>query len=233
MNSGKKLQKLRKKNNYSQEELAELIGVVRQTLSKWELGETSPDLKQATILSKTLNVSLEKLINNKQEVKHTNKESKSLVNIIGLFFIDFIAFLFFVIILLLIISLFLFSISCIAVGGCILLKINFANIIPMIPYYCGIPISLTLFSLSIVSIITLIIIKKLLSKYIYLVKKYNYDILLIKNNDNVPSTSLSKKQKNILKIALICFCTFLIISIVSCIISAKDLAFYHKWNWFN
>lgn len=69
MNSGKKLQKLRKKNNYSQEELAELIGVARQTISKWELGETSPDLKQATILSKTLNVSLEKLINNKQEVK--------------------------------------------------------------------------------------------------------------------------------------------------------------------
>lgn len=59
MNSGKKLQKLRKKNNYSQEELAELIGVVRQTLSKWELGETSPDLKQATILSKTLNISIE------------------------------------------------------------------------------------------------------------------------------------------------------------------------------
>ena len=233
MDFGKKLQELRKKNNYSQEELAELIGVARQTISKWELGETSPDLKQATILSKILNVSIEKLINNKVKENHTNKERKSLVNIIGLFFIDFTVFIFFIIILLLIISLFLFSISCVIVGVCILLKINFANIIPMMPYHCGIPISLTLFSLSIVSIITAIIIKKLLSKYIYLVKKYNYDTLLIKNNDNVPSTSLSKKQKNMLKITLICFCTFLIISIVSCIISAKDLAFYHKWNWFN
>ena len=233
MDFGKKLQELRKKNNYSQEELAELIGVARQTISKWELGETSPDLKQATILSKILNVSIEKLINNKVKENHTNKERKSLVNIIGLFFIDFTVFIFFIIILLLIISLFLFSISCVIVGVCILLKINFANIIPMMPYHCGIPISLTLFSLSIVSIITAIIIKKLLSKYIYLVKKYNYDTLLIKNNDNVPSTSLSKKQKNMLKITLICFCTFLIISIVSCIISAKDLAFYNKWNWFN
>ena len=233
MDFGKKLQELRKKNNYSQEELAELIGVARQTISKWELGETFPDLKQATILSKILNVSIEKLINNKVKENHTNKERKSLVNIIVLFFIDFTAFIFFIIILLLIISLFLFSISCVIVGVCILLKINFANIIPMIPYHCGIPISLKLFSLSIVSIITAIIIKKLLSKYIYLVKKYNYDTLLIKNNDNVPSTSLSKKQKNMLKITLICFCTFLIISIVSCIISAKDLAFYHKWNWFN
>lgn len=53
MDFGKKLQELRKKNNYSQEELAELIGVARQTISKWELGETSPDLKQAAILSKT------------------------------------------------------------------------------------------------------------------------------------------------------------------------------------
>ena len=228
MDFGKKLQELRKKNNYSQEELAELIGVARQTISKWELGETSPDLKQATILSKILNVSIEKLINNKVKENHTNKERKSLVNIIGLFFIDFTVFIFFIIILLLIISLFLFSISCVIVGVCILLKINFANIIPMMPYHCGIPISLTLFSLSIVSIITIVIIKKLLSKYIYLVKKYNYDTLLIKNNDNVPSTSLSKKQKNMLKITLICFCTFLIISIVSCIISAKDLAFYHK-----
>ena len=66
MDFGKKLQELRKKNNYSQEELAELIGVARQTISKWELGETSPDLKQIAILSKTLNVSLEELIISKK-----------------------------------------------------------------------------------------------------------------------------------------------------------------------
>lgn len=107
----------------------------------------------------------------------------------------------------------------------------------LLPFYflllCGIPISLTLFSLSIVSIITIVIIKKLLSKYIYLVKKYNYDTLLIKNNDNVPSTSLSKKTKEYTKNNFDLFFIFLIISIVSCIISAKDFAFYHKWNWFN
>ena len=77
------------------------------------------------------------------------------------------------------------------------------SLLTLLPFYflllCGIPISLTLFSLSIVSIITIVIIKKLLSKYIYLVKKYNYDTLLIKNNDNVPSTSLSKKTKEYTK----------------------------------
>ena len=47
MDLGKKVASLRKKNNLTQESLAEKIGVTRQTISKWELGETSPDIKQA------------------------------------------------------------------------------------------------------------------------------------------------------------------------------------------
>ena len=47
MEIGNKISELRKKNNLSQEALAEKIGVTRQTISKWELGETSPDIKQA------------------------------------------------------------------------------------------------------------------------------------------------------------------------------------------
>lgn len=38
MNLGKKIAELRKKNNLSQEELAEKVGVARQTISKWEIG---------------------------------------------------------------------------------------------------------------------------------------------------------------------------------------------------
>ena len=37
MNLGNKIVNLRKKNNLSQEELAEKVGVTRQTISKWEL----------------------------------------------------------------------------------------------------------------------------------------------------------------------------------------------------
>ena len=55
---------LRKSSGLSQEELAEKIGVARQTISKWELGETSPDLKQAKELSKIFNVSLDELTDN-------------------------------------------------------------------------------------------------------------------------------------------------------------------------
>lgn len=64
MDIGNKIFELRKKNNLSQEQLAEKMGVARQTISKWELGETSPDLKQAKELSKIFKVSLDELVNN-------------------------------------------------------------------------------------------------------------------------------------------------------------------------
>ena len=64
MEIGKKIMDLRKKSILSQEELAEKVGVARQTISKWELGETSPDLKQAKELSKIFNVSLDDLADN-------------------------------------------------------------------------------------------------------------------------------------------------------------------------
>lgn len=64
MEIGKKIMDLRKQNGLSQEELAEKVGVARQTISKWELGETSPDLKQSKELSKIFNVSLDELADN-------------------------------------------------------------------------------------------------------------------------------------------------------------------------
>lgn len=64
MKIGKNIMDLRKKNGLSQEELAEKVGVARQTISKWELGETAPDLKQSKELSKIFNVSLDELTDN-------------------------------------------------------------------------------------------------------------------------------------------------------------------------
>lgn len=54
----------RKKNNLSQEQLAEKINVTRQTISNWELGETSPNPEQLKLLSKCLMVSIDKLLDN-------------------------------------------------------------------------------------------------------------------------------------------------------------------------
>jgi len=64
MEIGKKILELRKKKGLSQEELAEKVGVTRQTISKWELSETYPDLNQAKNLSQVFNVSLDELVSN-------------------------------------------------------------------------------------------------------------------------------------------------------------------------
>ena len=75
MEIGKKIMDLRKMNGLSQEELAEKVGVARQTISKWELGETSPDLKQAKELSRIFNVSLDELTDN--DIKNVLVEKTS------------------------------------------------------------------------------------------------------------------------------------------------------------
>lgn len=62
MGLGNKIQNFRKKLNFSQEQLAEKLNVTRQTISKWELEETSPDIKQAKKLSEIFQVSLDELL---------------------------------------------------------------------------------------------------------------------------------------------------------------------------
>ena len=60
---GKNLQKLRKQNDLTQEALAELVGVARQTIAKWETNESVPDLEMAGKLASALKVSLDDLTN--------------------------------------------------------------------------------------------------------------------------------------------------------------------------
>ena len=56
------IQILRKKRNLTQEALAELVGVTRQTIAKWESGESTPDLAMAGRLSSALDVTLDELV---------------------------------------------------------------------------------------------------------------------------------------------------------------------------
>ena len=60
---GKNLQKLRKQNELTQEAMAELVGVARQTIAKWETGESVSDLEMAGKLASALKVSLDDLTN--------------------------------------------------------------------------------------------------------------------------------------------------------------------------
>lgn len=58
----KNLTELRKLHNMSQEELAEKIGVSRQTLSKYETGESLPDIEKCRMLADVFGVSIDDLI---------------------------------------------------------------------------------------------------------------------------------------------------------------------------
>lgn len=99
MEIGNKIMELRKKNNFSQEDLAEKVGVTRQTISKWELGETAPDLKQAKVLSHVFKVSLDELVDNDikniiiEKTTNTEKLAGMIINILkalGTFFLIYL-----------------------------------------------------------------------------------------------------------------------------------------------
>ena len=66
---GSKIIELRKKHNFTQERLAEKVGVSRQTLSSWESDITSPTLAQANVLAKVFKISLDELADNDIEME--------------------------------------------------------------------------------------------------------------------------------------------------------------------
>ena len=56
------LKQLRKEHHLSQEELAELLDVSRQAVSKWEQGNGYPEVEKLLLLSSKLNISLDSLM---------------------------------------------------------------------------------------------------------------------------------------------------------------------------
>ncbi|MBQ6503418.1 MAG: helix-turn-helix domain-containing protein [Flexilinea sp.] len=57
------LVQLRKLKSMTQEDIAEKVGVSRQTVAKWESGESTPDLEKSRMLAEALDVSLDNLAN--------------------------------------------------------------------------------------------------------------------------------------------------------------------------
>ena len=81
MNIADRIQHLRKVKGISQEELANQIGVSRQSVSKWESGQAKPDLDKIIALSNIFDVSTDYLLkddNEEKSNKSTNKHHFSL-----------------------------------------------------------------------------------------------------------------------------------------------------------
>lgn len=72
MNVGEKIQLLRKKEGMSQEELGQKLLVSRQTVSLWETGQTFPTIDNLLRLKEIFSVSVDELIDTKEEVKEQN-----------------------------------------------------------------------------------------------------------------------------------------------------------------
>ena len=89
MSFGENLVSLRKRKGVSQEQLAEVLGLTRQTVSKWELNQSTPDLQYIVHISEYFNVSLDYLIKGeestlkevlqKEEKEYSNKKSNYVI----------------------------------------------------------------------------------------------------------------------------------------------------------
>ena len=73
MTLGNHLYNARKKSGLSQEEVAGKLGVSRQTISKWELDETLPDIRQAKRLAVLYHLSLDEIIDFDIDVKEIER----------------------------------------------------------------------------------------------------------------------------------------------------------------
>lgn len=86
MEISKCIKEARQNKNINQEDLAEKLGVTRQTISSWETGKSYPDIISVIKMSDIFDISLDKmlkedknLINNMQEKMNTVKTNQSVI----------------------------------------------------------------------------------------------------------------------------------------------------------
>ena len=74
MKLNEKIFQCRKRSGFSQEELAERVGVSRQAVSKWELGTALPELDKLKLLAKTFGVSTDWLLDDEQDMSQEPRQ---------------------------------------------------------------------------------------------------------------------------------------------------------------
>ena len=90
---GKFILNLRKKNNLTQAEFADILNVTSQAVSKWENGRGIPDIEMLKKISEEFNVDIKDILDGEERIRKSNKKNKYYIIIIviflclGLFFI--------------------------------------------------------------------------------------------------------------------------------------------------
>lgn len=92
-----KLAKARKANNLSQEQLADELGVTRQSISKWESGDSYPDMAKIVQLCKVLNCTIDdilddEIVSNTKQEKTTDTKDSNKANTLQKYFDEFLGF---------------------------------------------------------------------------------------------------------------------------------------------
>lgn len=79
MTLGDKLSKLRKENNYTQEQLADILGVSRQAISKWESDISYPETDKLIRMSELFDCSLDYLLKDAEETDSKNQHNEEIL----------------------------------------------------------------------------------------------------------------------------------------------------------
>lgn len=80
MNMGDRIQFLRKAKGISQEEFAEEVGVSRQAVSKWESGQSTPDLEKIIVMSDFFEVTTDYLLKGTEPETHPGQKNRALAS---------------------------------------------------------------------------------------------------------------------------------------------------------
>lgn len=78
MTLGLKIQDLRKKAQLTQDELAEILGVSRQALSKWENGSSIPDIDKVILISESFSVTTDYLLKDSPTQQGCHEDEKKI-----------------------------------------------------------------------------------------------------------------------------------------------------------
>lgn len=89
-NTGEFIKKLRKKNNLTQKEFADKLGVTYQAISKWENGKNMPDILLLKEISNLFDVDIDELLTGKKKNNKIEKRYKFKIILILIFIILFI-----------------------------------------------------------------------------------------------------------------------------------------------
>ena len=136
MNINEKIYNLRKEHGLSQEELANKLNVSRQTISKWEVGESTPDFDKIVPLCEVFEISTEELLRDRkidEDCIKEVKEEKNKVDVVKAALICISIFLYF------------FALVAIIIGETAL-HLNDGVVIGIFFIICGIATALIVFT---------------------------------------------------------------------------------------